>query len=131
MRRMLSVISARSKTCFQSSRISRGLPKVMALLQASENCAGDLLEDHRRQDGHVAQQEVARAFGRHAARHHLVHRLAHHVQQRGAHGLGQARLQQRHLLHRQPVAAQDGLVDGLGDRLAQVEGARRGPASAR
>ena len=40
MRRMLSAISSRSNTFFQSSRISRGLPKVMALLQASENCPG-------------------------------------------------------------------------------------------
>ena len=43
----------------------------------------------------MAQQEVAGAFGGHAAGDHLVHGLAHHVQQGGAHGLGQAGLQQR------------------------------------
>ena len=37
LRSMLSAISWCSKICFQSSRMRRGLPKVMALLQASEN----------------------------------------------------------------------------------------------
>ena len=41
---MLSAISSRSNTFFQSSRISRGLPKVMALLQASENWPGICLK---------------------------------------------------------------------------------------
>src|SRR5690242_19533219 len=36
VRRMLAAISSGSKTRFQSSRISIGLPKVIALLQSSE-----------------------------------------------------------------------------------------------
>jgi hypothetical protein len=40
MRRMLSAISAGSKTSSQSSRKIRGLPFSMALLQASENTPG-------------------------------------------------------------------------------------------
>ena len=74
----------------------------------------------------MAEQEVACSDLGHTARHHLVHGLAHGVEQRGAHGLGQAGLQQRHLLDGEPVRAQDRCVDRPGDVLAQIPG-RVGP----
>ena len=67
MRRMLSAISSGSKTFFQSSRISAGLPNSIALLQASEKTPCDFLEDHGAEHVHVAEQEVARGLVRHAA----------------------------------------------------------------
>ena len=69
----------------------------------------------------MAEQEVAGRDLGHTARHHFVHCLAHHVEQRGGHGFRQAGLKKRHLFHGQAVRAQDGLVDRLRDRLAEVE----------
>ena len=92
---MLSAISCGSKTRFQSSRISTGLPNSIALLQASEKTPSTLVEDDGAEDVHVAEQEIARRTrGRRRALDHFVHRLAHDDQQRGADRLRQARLQQ-------------------------------------